>query len=156
MLFLHRISDNRFSHNAQRISAMLKSLCGDSAMEHLMLCTTMWDEVSQKEGYERFDELCKTDAWEEMISMGASTAIISHFSSNAKVEAERIVSELIRNKPTVVLAIQDEIVNQAKETKNTRAGKVLIDGQRKQAQSDRKVKELGRRELWGKIGCVIQ
>jgi len=142
VLFLHRISDNRFSQTADRISTMLKNLCGDAAMSHLMLCTTMWDRVPEEEGYERYNELCETDAWKEMISKGAATAMISNMSSNAKAEAERIVNYLLTDVQPVELAIQNEMVNQAKEVAETSAGIGLDEGQEKQANSDRKVEKL--------------
>jgi len=142
VLFLHRINDNRFSHTAQRISIMLKNLCGDTAMSHLMLCTTMWDTVPDEEGYERFDELCETGAWKEMISKGAGTAMISSMNSNAKAEAENIVNQLIKNAAPVEVAIQDEMVNQAKKPAETSAGKALDEAQENQAESDRMTKEV--------------
>jgi len=155
VLFLHRISDNRFSHDAQRISAMLKVLCGDGAMPHLMLCTTMWDTVSPQEGSDRLDELCKTDTWMEMISLGADTAKMSNVGSKANEEAERIVGELVRNRPTVELAIQDEMVNQAKDAVETSAGRVLVEGQKEQHESDKQVKQLVRARK-RRSSCVIQ
>ena len=149
MLFLHRISDNKFSQTADRISNMLKSLCGDDAMSHLMLCTTMWDRVSEDIGHDRFDELCDTSAWEEMISMGASTGMISNVDRNAKKEAEKIMGELIKHAKPVEVAIQDEMVKQRKTVAQTGAGKVLSKHLRAaQAEAERKVTEL--QEKWRK------
>ena len=155
VLFLHRINDNRFSHTAQRISTMLKSLCGVAAMDQLMLCTTMWDRVPEDEGRKRFDELRMLGAWQEMILGGASVAKISNTSPNAKADAEKIVSRLIKKARPVHVAIQDEMWNQAKMAPETSAGRVLFDDQQKQAKSDKKVKETIRK-IWRRIGCVIQ
>jgi len=105
---------------------MLKCLCGDTAMSHLMLCTTMWDKVSQDEGYERLEELGET-AWKEMISLGASTDMISSVHTNAKGEAERILNELITNASPVELAIQDEMVNQKLTVAETGAGQIITE-----------------------------
>ena len=156
VLFLHRISDNRFSHTAQRISAMFKSLCGDAAMPHLMLCTTMWDKVSPQEGNDCLDGLYRIKAWREMIDMGASTAAMSNVSSNAKSDAERILCELIKNAPTVELAIQHEMVTEARGADETSAGRIIIADQKKRDKSDKKVKKAGGQNLWRRIGCVIQ
>jgi len=111
VLFLHRISDNRFSHNAQRISTTVKNLCGDNAMNQLMLCTTMWDTVPEAVRCKRFDDLCETGAWKDMIAEGASLAAFSNAGSNAKAEAEEIVIRLIKNARPVQVAIQDEMGN---------------------------------------------
>ena len=121
MLILHRITDIAFSHTAYRIANMLKNLCGNAAMNNLIICTTMWDRVSEDEGHDIFDELCRTDAWREMISKGAGTAMISNVASNAKEEAERIITQLIRNAQPVELAIQDKMVNRKLNMSETSA-----------------------------------
>jgi len=123
VLILHRVTDIALSQTSHRIAKMLGSLCGDNAMKQLMLCTTMWDTIREDEGYDRFDELCKTDAWKEMISKGAGTAIISTVSPNANVEAEKIVTQLIKNAQPVELAIQNEMVHQKLKVAETSAGR---------------------------------
>ena len=133
MLILHRISDNKFSQTADRVSTVLKNLCGNTAMNHLMLCTTMWDRVPEDEGFDRFDELCDTGAWKEMIKKGAGTAMISNVGPNAKEEAKRIVSDLIKNALPVELAIQNEMVHQKLTVETTSAGKALDELQDTQA-----------------------
>jgi len=125
VLILHHISDIALSQTAHRIAKMLGSLCGDNAMNQLMLCTTMWDTVPDDEGYDRFDELCKTDAWKEMISKGAGTAMISNVSPNANLEAEKIVSQLIRRGQPVELAIQHEMVHKKLKVAETGASRAL-------------------------------
>jgi len=118
---------------------MLKNLCGDAAMDRLMLCTTMWDRVPEAEGYKRFNELCETGAWKEMILGGASTATLSNTSFNAKAEAEKIVTQLIKNVQPVEVAIQDELVKKPAETS---AGQVLDAHLREmQADGERESKE---------------
>ena len=122
---------------------MLKNLCGDGAMSQLTLCTTMWDTIPEDEGYDRFDELCETDAWNEMISKGAGTAMISSVSPNAQAEAEKIVGELIKNVLPVELAIQDEMVNQEKTVAQTGAGQILSSHiQKARLEEERKMQAL--------------
>jgi len=144
VLFLHRITDNKFSPTANRISNMLKSLCGKAAMNHLMLCTTMWDQVSEQLGNDRLAELCEmTGAWKDMVDMGASTAVISSVKPNAKKEAENIVEELITNARPVQLAIQDEMLNQGKSVAETAAGMVLTEHLREvQEEAERNMLEM--------------
>jgi len=120
---------------------MLKNLCGDDAMKQLMLCTTMWDSVSEAEGYERMDQLRETGAWQKMISGGASVARISNASPNAKADAERIVSRLIKTAKPVKLGIQDEMGNQKPGVAQTTAGRILVQAQEKQADFDRSVED---------------
>jgi len=115
-------------------------------MNQLMLCTTMWDRVPEDEADKRFEELCKTVAWKEMILGGASMATFSNASSNAKADAEEIVMRLIKNARPVELAIQDEMKNQKLKVAQTAAGKILAEGQEKQAESDRSVEDLFERQ----------
>ena len=97
MLILHRINDVVLSQSAHGIATMLKNLSGCAVMNNVMICTTMWDRVSEDEGHQFSDELCKTGAWGEMISTGAGTAKINNVCSNAKEEAERILTKFIKN-----------------------------------------------------------
>ena len=127
MLFLHRITDNKFSPTASRIATMLKTICGDFAMSHFMLCTTMWDKVSPDEGEKRFEELRETGVWREMIAKGASTVTMASTTPSAKADAERIIGELIKNVQPVGLAIQDEMTAQGKTLAQTGAGRFLTE-----------------------------
>ena len=117
MLWLHRIIENRFSQTATRISMMLKNLCGDAAMNQLMLCTTMWDKVDVEEGSARLDELYENSAWKEMMSKGASTAAISNVKSDAKLKSERIVGQLIKNAQPIQIVIKKELANEIRNMK---------------------------------------
>jgi len=143
VLFLHRIIDNKFTQTADRVSNMLKNICGDDAMKHLMLCTTMWDRVPEDEGSRRFDELRETGAWQEMILGGASVAKISNASSNARANAERIVTRLIKNAQPVELVIQDEMGNRNLKVVQTGAGQILNEHlQAVQAEARRDLEEV--------------
>jgi len=137
VLFLHRIGDKKFSQTADRVSAVLKNLCGDNEMSRLTLCATMLDTVREEGGQEHFDELCKMDAWKEMISRGATTAMISNVSPNAKQAAEKIVTQLIKNMKPVDLAIQDEMVNRKLTVATTSAGK-MFDAHKRELQAETK------------------
>jgi len=158
VLFLHRINDNRFSQPAQRISNMLKRLCGHNAMNQLTLCTTMWDTVPEEEGNNHYDELCRTGAWKEMISKGAGAAKISNISSDAKVKAEEILDRLITNVGPIKLNIQNDMIKKGLKVAETGAGRVLTQAQKQQKESDKEVEKVKQRKgFWkSKRGCVIQ
>jgi len=99
------------SQTADHVSNMMKNLCDHDVMNHLALCNTMWDFVPEETGFNRFDGLCRTGAWNKVISTGAGTAIISCKCSNAKAEAEEIVTALISSVNPVEVAIQEEMAN---------------------------------------------
>ena len=146
MVFLHRISDNKFSQTADRVSTMIKDLCGDAAMSHLTLCTTMWDNVLEEEANKRFDELIETGAWKEMREKGASTAMISNIRPEAKLHAEEIVTMLIKNVQPIEVTIQNEIVAQKLKVAQTKAGKGLDKHLREeQSIAERELEEMENR-----------
>jgi len=154
---MHPISDNKFTKTANRISTVIRSLCGPDAMKQMTLCTTKWDTVPESDGCKRYSELCDTQPWKEMLANGASATKIGSTSSNAQRDAETIVSQLIKNAEPVELAIQDEMVNKNLPAANTSAGKILDGHQKTQAESDRMVKGLiEKRRKRRKVDCVIQ
>ena len=126
---------------------MLNNLCGDAAMNHLMLCTTMWDLVSEEDGNNRFEELCETGAWKEMIARGAHTAVVFTTGSHSKEDAERIVDDLIANASPVEVTIQKEIFTEKLTVAKTSAG-IVLDGHLRQAQfvAERELVELRDRQ----------
>ena len=125
MLILHRINDIVLSQSAYGIATMLKNLYGSAFMNNIMICATMWDTVTEDEGGDLLDDLCKTGAWGEMFSMGAGIAKIDSVSSKAQAEAERIVTQLIENAQPVKPAIQDDMVHQKLEVAETSVGNYL-------------------------------
>jgi len=142
VLFLHRITDNKFSPTARHIASMLEKFCGERAMSHFMLCATMWDLVSPDDRDNRFEELCKTDPWKYMIASGASTAVTSNTGPKAKADAERVIGELIKNVQPVELAIQDEMTVQGKTLVQTGAGSLLAERLwNAQKEAERKMQE---------------
>ena len=145
VLFLHRITGDKFSPTARRVSKMMRNLCGDVAMSRLMLCATMRDKVTEGEGDDRLKELCKTGAWKEMISNGASSAMISNIGTNAKAKAENIMSELIKNARTAMLLIRDE-VNLQQVTKFTIPDQKNLREAREQQAREQEVRERAARE----------
>ena len=56
---------------------MFGELCGDQAVEKVVLVTTMWDKVQQDTGARREKELFE-DHWKTMITYSTSTARFSN------------------------------------------------------------------------------
>lgn len=69
IIYLHRITDRRMSGSSIRNLDMFKALCGEDAYKHVVLATTMWEQVDLKIGEQRENELkSKPDYWGYMIS----------------------------------------------------------------------------------------
>lgn len=73
IIYLHKISDNRMTGSLLKNLQMFTNLCGQQAMPHVVIATTMWGNVDKVEGAEREDELRK-DFWKESLEHGCTTA----------------------------------------------------------------------------------
>ena len=76
ILYLHRISDNRMTRTPLKNHRIFRELCGTDALQHIVLTTTMWDEVPEGEGDRREHELC-TSYWKAMSQQGSTVARFS-------------------------------------------------------------------------------
>lgn len=127
ILYLHRIIDPRMGGSAKKNLFMFKKLCGPEALKHVVLVTTMWEQVDEKVGLSRERELEETeDFWGYMLGKGSR--IERHM--NTPESARRIVEIFMSNgRPSspVLLAIQDEMVNNNKDLDETEAGRGLDD-----------------------------
>ena len=119
VIYIHRISDKRFTGISGRNFKMFRELCGESTLRNVTLVTNMWGEVSQEDGEEREEELI-TDFLKPALDKGAQIA--RHY--NTVQSAHDIIRGIIRNQPAP-LQIQREIVDEGKGILNTAAGEAI-------------------------------
>ena len=119
VIYIHRISDNRFTGISGRNFKMFRELCGESTLRNITLVTNMWGGVSQEAGMERERELI-TEFFKPALEKGARIA--RHH--NTVQSAHDIIRRIIRNQP-VPLQIQREIVDEGKDILNTAAGEAV-------------------------------
>ncbi|KAG6327819.1 hypothetical protein ID866_11270 [Astraeus odoratus] len=72
ILYFHRITDNRMTGTPLTNLQLFQKLCGGKAMSHVVLTTTMWDEVDEEVGNDRLAELQRT-YWKTMIARGSTS-----------------------------------------------------------------------------------
>ena len=60
VIYVHRISDRRFSGIAGRNFKIFRELCGETSLKNVVLVTNMWSEVSRGIGEAREGELAST------------------------------------------------------------------------------------------------
>ncbi|KAF9467103.1 hypothetical protein BDZ94DRAFT_1280464 [Collybia nuda] len=125
IIYLHRISDNRMSGSPLKNLNMFGRLCGDGAIEHVILVTTMWDRVKEEVGVPRESEL-KKKYWHQMIQLGSTT---QRFRKTPE-SAWDIIDSL--EKKGVALLLQEEMVNLKLLLSETEAGKTLYSTLQKQ------------------------
>ncbi|TLD22139.1 hypothetical protein PspLS_08119 [Pyricularia sp. CBS 133598] len=122
IIYLHRISDPRMQGSARKNLMMFKKLCGDDALKKVILATTMWDIVPPETAEARQAELVNTpEFWGYMVSKG-SRVFMHH---NTIGSARKIIESLIRDRNTMVLELQNQMVNESRPLHDTAAGMEL-------------------------------
>lgn len=120
LLYLQRITDNRFTATSERNTDMFRMLCGPAALKNVMLVTTMWDEVDETTGAEREEQL-RTRYWKSMLQSGSRMSRFKHTSESAWEIVEQLSG--LQRRP---LRLQIEIGDQGKDLSQTAAGKSLF------------------------------
>jgi len=128
VIYLHDISQDRFSGTARRNLEMFNRLCGDAALDKVVLGTTKWSRLSPNDGSRREAEL-KNVHWKEMVTKGSE---VRRFEGNQE-SAWRIVSVFLQRASQrrknlgemISLQIQTEIAVKRRIIPETKAGKEL-------------------------------
>jgi len=128
VIYLHDISQDRFSGTARRNLEMFNRLCGDAALDKVVLGTTKWSRLSQDDGSKREAELQGVH-WKEMVDKGSK---VKRFTGNQD-SAWKIVSVFLKRASEhrqelgkeISLQIQDEIAVKRRLIPETKAGKEL-------------------------------
>lgn len=119
IIYLHRISDARFSGAAGHNLKMFRKLCGDSTLRNVILATNMWEEVTLTVGEARERELAQ-EFLKPILDKGAK--FVRHH--NTAESAHGIIRCIMKNQPTA-LQIQRELIDERKDITDTSAGQVL-------------------------------
>lgn len=123
VIYLHRITDPRMQGSAMKNLFMFKKLCGPEGLKNVILATTMWENVADKDGNRREVELRDTPHyWKTMIEKHGSR-MVRH--QNCRKSAQQIIDSLLQSAEPITYAIQNEMVDQGKDLDQTSAGKEL-------------------------------
>ncbi|KAJ4993516.1 hypothetical protein SVAN01_01064 [Stagonosporopsis vannaccii] len=144
VIYIHRITDVRYSRAAIKTFEIFKSICGKDALKNVLLVTSRWDGIEGSLGAEREKQL-KNQFWSYMVGHGSN---MSRFHGN-RPSAVGLVSQLL-GRPDVVLQLQRELVDEGKQLDSTEAGAYVsdnLDKQRKQYQEELASLERLRRDL---------
>ena len=119
VIYIHRISDNRFGGLAGRNFDMFRKLCGDAALRNVVLVTNMWGEVSRDAGETREKEL-----FSNFFKLALFKGARMDRHHNTVQSAHDIIRRVMVNRP-VVLRIQRELVDECKNVVSTAAGEAV-------------------------------
>lgn len=130
ILYLHRITDVRFSGTAKRNLKVFRDLCGQNALSKVVLVTTMWENLPlEKEGEERERELATMDSfWGYMIKKGSKLERHTNNMQSAKRLVDMFLPAEESGMPEIAsLAIQEEMTLQNRSLADTTAGEIVRD-----------------------------
>ncbi|KAL8645934.1 MAG: hypothetical protein Q9226_007073 [Calogaya cf. arnoldii] len=124
IIYLHRITDVRFTGSAYKNISVFKKLCGENCYPNVVLATTMWENLGGSGndttlGDQRETQLVKTREWWGLMTQRGSK-IFRHMDN--KRSALEIVDYLTKLNQKVVLEIQSQIVDEKKNLQDTGAG----------------------------------
>jgi hypothetical protein len=121
---------------------MFIKLCGDDALKHVILATTMWSRVKSDIAERRETEL-QQKYWSPMLQLGSQCGRFDDTFSSAWDIIDSIVKHT-GGKPHAVL-LQMELVDLRRRLKDTQAGMALYEGLQKslieQRETIRKIRE---------------
>ena len=116
IIYIHRISDERFTGISVRNFRMFRKLCGDSTLKNVVIVTNMWGKVEEGVGKAREEEL-SVIYFKPALDKGAQLA--RHH--NTTQSSHDVIRRIMKNSPTP-LQIQRELVDDHKDIKDTAAG----------------------------------
>ena len=121
VIYIHRITDIRYSRAAVKTFDIFKGICGQDALKNVLLVTSRWDAIQESVGAERERQL-REKFWAYMVTNGSN---MSRFQGD-RDSAIALVSQLT-SKDKVVLRLQRELVDEGKPLDNTVAGAYVSD-----------------------------
>lgn len=137
VIYVHRISDNRYSGAGMKTLNIFQKICGPEALKNVILATSRWNDTDETTGSGREQEL-RDDMWGFMLAHGSKMMRYYGDEQSALVMASQLLV-----KPSIILDIQREVVDQKMELSQTAAGAV-VNGQLSKARSqhETELKEL--------------
>ncbi|KAF9053031.1 hypothetical protein BJ165DRAFT_832410 [Panaeolus papilionaceus] len=122
LLYFHKISDNRLAGTPLANLRIFEEVCGRNAFSNVVLVTTMWNEINEKTGKDREEEL-RRKFWKKMINNRSTTKRFTGL--NLPETARSILEPFIHSPIQRRLLLQDEMVNRGLDLPRTSAGKAL-------------------------------
>ena len=119
IIYIHRISDERFTGMSVRNFRMFRELCGESSLKNVVLVTNMWGKVEPGVGEAREREL--SDIYLKP-ALDKNAQLARHY--NTTQSAHDIIRRIMKNDPAP-LRIQEELVDEGKNIEDTAAGEAI-------------------------------
>ncbi|KAG8720988.1 hypothetical protein FRC08_016458 [Ceratobasidium sp. 394] len=118
IIYIHRISDVRMSGSSCKSFSVFLNICGEEAMSHVSIVTSMWDTVSSEQGQAREVELLQNPLFFKR-AIDSKAQIFRN--DNPPDSALEILYKAIQPSPKRLL-IQKELSDDKKDLLQTTAG----------------------------------
>jgi hypothetical protein len=124
IILLQPINVNRAQGSERVRTRLFRDICGDNAFDHVVIATTMWDEVTDRsQGLARVSQrIGSDDFWGKMVNQGAM--VMNH--ENNKESAHHIIRQLLY-KGEVVVQMQTELERSDGQLQSTTAAQHLYE-----------------------------
>ncbi|KAH8797175.1 P-loop containing nucleoside triphosphate hydrolase protein [Flagelloscypha sp. PMI_526] len=119
IIYIHRISDVRFTGMSAKNFRMFRELCGETTLKNVVIVTNRWGEVTEELGQAREAQLAG-EFFKAVLEKGGRMLR----NSNTLESAHDIVRAILKNQPAP-LQIQTEMVDEKKDISQTAAGEEL-------------------------------
>ena len=126
IVYIHRISDDMLGGSVARDFQMFRELCGEATMKNVVLMTNMWGRVTPLQGTVRERQL-QNKHFKPAIAKGATLLRYEDTPESAQE-----ILRTILHKESVVLKIQQELVDEHKQWTQTGVA-VALDGKLREA-----------------------
>jgi hypothetical protein len=139
IVYLHRINEARFTGANRMLLKILQSMCGQHFLPYVVLCTTMWDKIPNKnvfsEAEARESELVgAADLWKPLLARGAR---YMRYTGDC-ASGVSIVEALFEHPATSGMELQLELRNPECDVEDTLAGQVITAEIRKKEEKLRR------------------
>lgn len=139
IVYLHRINEKRFTGADRMTLKILQAMCGQHFLPHVVLCTTMWDKIPDKnvfsEAEVRESELLGAeDLWSPLLARGARHMRYTGDRASGINIIEAIFEYPARSK----MEMQLELRNGECDVEDTLAGQIITAEIRKKEERLRK------------------
>lgn len=122
VIFMHPINQQRLLGSEARRNRLFKKILGENAYKRVIIATTMWNQVSQREAESRMDQRRnRSDVWGDMVKLGAE--VVRHDDDSGSATA--IIKSVVQFGSPVELQLQKELLEAGGQIGLTSAGKQL-------------------------------
>lgn len=132
IIYLHPITKNRVSGSSARNFRMLEELCGTEGLPHVVLLSTMWDQIAPhstqyREACAREKELVADDMfWGSMCRAGSKVRRFKGDKPSAAAVVDLLVGRSSSRGEPVKFQIQRELVDEGRDLLDTSAARQIM------------------------------